>query len=97
VTVDAQLKRLFWLTFALSALLAMIQIHGTSGAFLELRPTVDASGAPRLLKLGIHGAAFEALCGIVGTAYVGCLLAGRAPAAESASARGSGTGVWRWS
>ena len=75
VVVDAGLKRLFWLSFALSALLAMIQIHGTSGEFLELRPTVDASGAPRLLKLGLHGAAFQALCGIVGTAYVACLLA----------------------
>ena len=75
VVVDAELKRLFWLSFALSALLAIIQIHGTSGEFLELRPTADASGAPRLLKLGLHGASFQAISVIVGAAYVGCLLA----------------------
>ena len=60
---------------ALSALLAIIQIHGTSGEYFEWRPTADAAGAPRLLKLGIHGVALQVLSGIVGTAYVGCLLA----------------------
>jgi hypothetical protein len=93
VDVDPQLKRLFWLTFALSALLAIIQIHGTSGEYFEWRPTADAAGAPRLLKLGIHGVALQVLSGIVGTAYVGCLLAVALRLRKAVPFRGSGTGV----
>ena len=75
VEVDAHAKRFFHLSFVLSAVLAMLALHGGAGDFSVTLPTLDASTAPRLISLGIPATASTWLFGVVGTAYVGCLAA----------------------
>jgi tetratricopeptide (TPR) repeat protein len=75
VEVDAHAKRFFYLAFVLSAALAMIALHGGVGEFSVTVPTLVAPAAPRLIPLGIPGAASTWLFAIVGAAYVGCLAA----------------------
>jgi tetratricopeptide (TPR) repeat protein len=75
VEVDARAKRLFYLSFVLSAALAMLAIHGGADAFSVTIPTLDSPGAPALLRLGIPGAVSTPLFAITGTMYLACLAA----------------------
>ena len=75
IEVDPRTKRLFYLSFVLSAALAMLALHGGRGQFSVTVPTLEAPTVPRLIPLGIPAAATTWLFAVVGTAYVGCLAA----------------------
>jgi hypothetical protein len=75
IEVDARAKRFFYLSFVLSAALAMLALHGGAGEFSVTVPTLDAPGAPRLIPLGVPAVVSTPLFAIVGVAYVGCLAA----------------------
>jgi cytochrome c-type biogenesis protein CcmH/NrfG len=81
VEVDALTKRLFYLSFVLSAALAMLVIHAhrVSGAATQVfsvsPTTLDISGAPKLITLGIPFSALRWLIPAAVIGYVGCLAA----------------------
>jgi cytochrome c-type biogenesis protein CcmH/NrfG len=75
IEVDARTKRLFYLSFVLSAALAMVALHGGVGQFSVTVPTLEAPTAPRLLSLGIPAALTKGLFAVFGAAYVACLAA----------------------
>jgi cytochrome c-type biogenesis protein CcmH/NrfG len=75
IEVDALTKRLFHLSFVLSAALAMLALHGGAGQLSVTVPTLEAPRVPRLISLGIPTTATTWLFAIVGTAYAGCLAA----------------------
>ncbi len=92
VEVDAGTKRLFYLSFVLSAALAMLAIHGREAPFSVSQPTLNTPGAPRAIALGIPGNALVWLSASAGIAYLGCLAAvawrlrGRGSASDQAPA-----------
>jgi hypothetical protein len=73
VEVDAVTKRFFHLSFVLSAALAMLAIHSHSGEYSVMLPTLNASGAPGLIALGIPTQALYVLFAIIATSCVTCL------------------------
>jgi cytochrome c-type biogenesis protein CcmH/NrfG len=73
--VDATAKRLLSLSFTLSAVLAMIAIHGTAGQYSVAPPTLDTANAPRLLPIPVALPVLQVLVGIIAVAYLVCLVA----------------------
>ena len=73
IGLDATTKRLLYLSFALSALLVILETHGTERMFSVTPPTLPAPEAPRLLRLGIPGPVLQTLLAVTGLAYLGCL------------------------
>ena len=73
VGVDATTKRLLYLSFALSAALAILETHGSTRVFSVTPSTLPAAEVPRLLRLGIPGPVLQMLLVVTGIAYLGCL------------------------
>jgi hypothetical protein len=73
VGVDATTKRLLYLSFALSAALAILETHGSARVFSVTPSTLPAAEVPRLLRLEIPGPVLQMLLVVTGIAYLGCL------------------------
>ena len=73
IAVDPATKRLLYLSFVLSAALAIIATHGTARVFSVTPSTLPAADVPRLLRLEIPGPVLQSLLAITGIAYLGCL------------------------
>jgi cytochrome c-type biogenesis protein CcmH/NrfG len=81
VEIDALTKRLFYLSFVLSAALAMFAIHalavhgGKAPLFSVSQTTLDLPGAPKLISLGIPSSVLRWLIPAAALGYAGCLAA----------------------
>ena len=75
VEVDATAKRLLSLSFTLSAVLAMLAIHGSAGQYSVAPPTLDTVDAPRLLPVPVPLPVMQVLVAITAVAYLVCLAA----------------------
>lgn len=73
IGVDVATKRLLYLSFALSAALAILATHGSARVFSVTPPTLPDAEVPRLLRLGIPGPVLQTLLAVSGFAYLGCL------------------------